>query len=40
MIIPIYRSAQAQVMAPYVHSEYVKIHTVIWDAEVDWMEKR
>ena len=40
MIIPIFRSAQAMVMQPWVHSEYVLIHTVVWDAENDWMEKR
>jgi peptide/nickel transport system substrate-binding protein len=39
MIIPIYRSAQALVMQPYVHSDYIKIHSVVWDAENDWMEK-
>ena len=39
MVIPIYRSAQAGVLQPYVHSDYVKIHTVIWDAYNDWMEK-
>jgi peptide/nickel transport system substrate-binding protein len=40
MIIPVYRSAHALVMQPYVHSEYMKIHTVYWHAHVDWMEKR
>jgi len=39
MIIPVYRSAQAQVMKPYVHSDYVIIHSVIWTSYDDWMEK-
>lgn len=41
MIIPIYRSAQAVVMQPYVHTNYIKIHSVIWhDAYQDYMDKR
>ena len=39
MVIPIYRSANAVVMRPYVHTNYGKIHTVIWYAYEDWMEK-
>ncbi|MBA7676257.1 hypothetical protein ES703_84498 [subsurface metagenome] len=38
MIIPIYRSAQAQVMQPYVHSDYILIHSVIWTPYDTWME--
>lgn len=38
MIIPIFRSSQAMVMAPYVHSDYIIIHGVIWTAYDDWME--
>ncbi|MBN2038875.1 MAG: ABC transporter substrate-binding protein [Spirochaetes bacterium] len=39
MIIPLYRSAQANVMQDYVHSDYMKIHGVTWYAYKDWMEK-
>ena len=39
MIIPVYRSAQAQVMQPYVHSDYCSMHTVIWTSYDDWMEQ-
>jgi len=39
MIIPLYRSAQAQVMQSYVHSDYVLIHSVIWTSYDDWMEE-
>lgn len=38
MVIPIYRSALATVQAPYVHSNYGKIHAVIWYSYEDWME--
>jgi hypothetical protein len=37
MVIPIYRSALATVQAPYVHSNYGKIHTVLWYSYEDWM---
>ena len=40
MVIPLYRSAQANVMQDYVHSDYMKIHTVTWFTYQDWMEKR
>lgn len=41
MIIPLYRSAQAVVMQPYVYTDYIKIHSVIWDtAYKDWMDKK
>jgi peptide/nickel transport system substrate-binding protein len=39
MVIPVYVSAQANVMQPYVHSNYVKIHSVIWYSYEDWLEK-
>lgn len=38
MVIPIYVSAQATIMAPYVHSEFNKIHSVTWYSSEDWME--
>ena len=39
MVIPLWRAAQAVVMQPYVHSNYMKIHTIIWNSYEDWMEK-
>lgn len=39
MVIPLWRTAQAAIMQPYVHSEYIKIHTIIWSSWDDWMEK-
>jgi len=27
-------------MRDYVHSDYIKIHTVTWYSYYDWMEKR
>jgi hypothetical protein len=39
MVIPIYVSVLASVMQPYVHSNYIKIHSVIWYSYEDWMEK-
>ncbi len=40
MIIPIFRSAQAVVMQPFVHSDYMKIHTITWNTYRDWIEKK
>lgn len=39
MVIPIYRSGQTVVLQPYVNSDYMEIHTTIWDSYNDWMEK-
>jgi peptide/nickel transport system substrate-binding protein len=39
MVVPLFRSAQAHVMQPYVHSDYMKIHTITWDVSKDWKEK-
>ena len=39
MIIPVFKAAQFQVQQPYVHSDYVTLHTVIWTSYDDWMEK-
>ena len=38
MIIPVFKAAQFQVQQPYVHSDYVTLHTVIWTSYDDWME--
>lgn len=39
MIVPIFRSAQAYVMHPYVHDNYILIHTIHWHPYDTWMEK-
>jgi len=40
MIVPLWRSAQAGIMWPWVHTDFVKIHTVVWYSHQDWIEKR
>jgi ABC-type oligopeptide transport system substrate-binding subunit len=40
LVIPLWRSAQVNVMRDYVHTDYIKIHTVTWYSYQDWMEKR
>ncbi|MCX7912486.1 MAG: ABC transporter substrate-binding protein [Dehalococcoidales bacterium] len=40
MIIPLWRTCNSAIMQPYVHSDYFKIHGVIWTPYDDWMEKR
>jgi peptide/nickel transport system substrate-binding protein len=40
MITPLYRSAQANVLQTYVHSDHMKIHGVTWYVYKDWMEKQ
>ncbi len=40
MLTPLFRSAQANVMQTYVHSDYMKIHGVTWYSYKDWMEKQ
>jgi ABC-type transport system substrate-binding protein len=37
MVIPVFRSAQANVMQPYVHTDYAKINLVQWSVWEDWM---
>ena len=39
MVVPLYITAMATVMQPYVHSEYPLIHIVIWKCYEDWMEE-
>ncbi|MFP4642664.1 MAG: ABC transporter substrate-binding protein [Dehalococcoidia bacterium] len=39
MIIPLYRETHASVLQPYVHSDYFKLHSVIWPAHKTWMEE-
>jgi peptide/nickel transport system substrate-binding protein len=40
MMIPLFRSAQANVMQPYAHSDYLKVHRQVWTSYRDWIEKR
>lgn len=40
MIVPLWRTAEACIMWDYVHSEYPKIHGIMWSPEDDWMEAR
>ena len=40
MTIPLFRSAQANVMQPYAHSDYLKVHRQVWTSYRDWIEKR
>lgn len=38
LFIPLWRSCNACIMQPYVHTEYIKIHGIIWQPADDWME--
>jgi peptide/nickel transport system substrate-binding protein len=38
LFIPLWRTYEASVIWPYVHTEYPKIHGIIWHPEEDWME--
>jgi peptide/nickel transport system substrate-binding protein len=37
LFIPLWRTYEASVVWPYVHTEYPKIHGIIWHPENDWM---
>lgn len=39
MVIPVLRSAQPNVMQPYVHTNYPKRHVIQWNVWEDWMGK-
>jgi peptide/nickel transport system substrate-binding protein len=38
MVIPLYVTVLADVMQPYVHSDILKIHIVMWKSYEDWMD--
>jgi peptide/nickel transport system substrate-binding protein len=38
LFLPLWRSYEASVVWPYVHTEYPKIHGIIWHPENDWMD--
>jgi peptide/nickel transport system substrate-binding protein len=40
MCIPLFRAADAMVMQPYVHSGYLKIHSITWFPYLDWVEQK
>ena len=39
MIVPLWRTPNSAIMAPYVHTDYFLIHGIIWTPVDDWMEK-
>jgi peptide/nickel transport system substrate-binding protein len=39
LFIPLWRSAEAAIMQTYVHTEYPKIHGIIWSPADDWMDE-
>jgi peptide/nickel transport system substrate-binding protein len=39
MVVPLYITAMATVIQDYVHSDYPKIHIIIWKSYEDWMEE-
>jgi peptide/nickel transport system substrate-binding protein len=39
LFIPMFRTFEASVVWKYVHTEYPKIHGIIWHPENDWMDK-
>jgi len=38
LFLPLWRTYEASVIWPYVHTEYPKIHGIIWHPEDDWMD--
>jgi len=38
LFIPMWRSYEATITWPYVHTDYPSIHGIIWHPENDWME--
>jgi ABC-type oligopeptide transport system substrate-binding subunit len=40
MVIPLWRAGQASVTHPWVHSDYPKIHSIVWYSHQDWLSKR
>jgi ABC-type transport system substrate-binding protein len=40
MVIPLWRAGQASVSHPWVHSDYPKIHSIVWYSHQDWLSKR
>ncbi|MFC1494923.1 ABC transporter substrate-binding protein [Thermodesulfobacteriota bacterium] len=39
MVVPLYITALATAIQPYVHSDYPRIHIIVWDSWDDWMEE-
>ncbi len=39
MVVPLYITAMATVIQDYVHSDYPRIHIIIWKSFEDWMEE-
>jgi peptide/nickel transport system substrate-binding protein len=40
MVIPLWRAGQASVTHPWVHTDYPKIHSIVWYSHQDWLSKR
>jgi ABC-type transport system substrate-binding protein len=38
LFLPLYRSYEASVVQTYVHTEYPRVHGIIWQPQNDWME--
>ncbi len=38
LFLPLWRTYEASVVWPYVHTEYPKIHGIVWQPQNDWME--
>jgi peptide/nickel transport system substrate-binding protein len=39
MVVPLYITALATVIQDYVHTDYPRIHIIVWDSWEDWMEE-
>jgi ABC-type transport system substrate-binding protein len=37
MVIPLWRAGQASVTQPWLHTDYPKIHSIVWYSHQDWM---
>jgi ABC-type transport system substrate-binding protein len=37
LFIPLWRTYEASIVWPYVHTDYPRIHGIIWHPELDWM---
>jgi ABC-type transport system substrate-binding protein len=38
LFLPLWRTYEASIVWPYVHTEYPKIHGIIWNPQNDWMD--
>jgi peptide/nickel transport system substrate-binding protein len=40
MTTPLFRAADVLVMQPYVHTDYLKIHSITWFPYMDWLDRK